>query len=336
MIARFILYLLCISACSASEVTRAPYGVTAAGENVDIFTLRNRRGMVVRILTYGGVINEISVPDRKGVFGNVVLSLPDLQAYEAHPNFSSLLGRYANRIADGGFTLDGVRHELPSNPQGISSHGGPSGFSTKVWHAETLRDGVALSYESAAGENGYPGRLSVTVRYLLTDFLTLRYSARTDKPTVVNLSHHVYFNLAGSDSILGESLQVFADRYTVFDARKIPTGRIDPVAGTPVDFRTATVLSDFSLDHDFVLNEPPRRGALRLAARLSDPGSGRSLEVRTSQPGMQVYTGRKAGVALETQHFPDSPHQVLFPSTVLRPGQVFRSETEFRFGVIPQ
>jgi aldose 1-epimerase len=319
MIAPFLLYTL-------AALSHAPYGVTANGEQVDVFTLRSQTGMVVRLLTYGGVITEISVSDRKGTLANVVVALPDLKEYEAHPNFSSLLGRFANRIADGGFTLDGVRYDLPSNAQGISSHGGPGGFGTRVWHAEPVKDGVALSYESADGENGYPGRLSVTVKYLLTDTLRLQYTARTDQPTVVNLSHHVYFNLAGSDSVLGESLQVFADRYTVFDARKVPTGEIAPVAGTALDFRRPRVLSDFSLDHNFVLHHSR-------AVRLEDPASGRRLEIRTTQPGLQVFTGRKAGIALETQHFPNSPNQPGFPSTVLRPGHVFRAETEYRFSV---
>jgi aldose 1-epimerase len=321
------------AAIVCAVVTHAPYGVTAHGEPVDAFTLTNGRGSLVRVLTYGGVINEISVPDRKGSFGNIVLRLPDLKAYEAQANFSSLLGRYANRIADGGFTLNGVRYDLPANAQGISSHGGPGGFSTKVWHAVPIRNGVALSYESADGENGYPGKLSVTVEYTLTEALTIRYTAQTDKPTVVNLSHHVYFNLAGSDTIRGESLQVFADRYTVFDTRKIPTGAIAPVAGTELDFRQPAVLRDFNLDHNFVLNDPPHRGGLRRAVRLSDAVSGRVLEVRTTEPGIQVFTGRKAGIALETQHFPNSPNQPTFPSTELLPGQVFRSETEYRFSV---
>jgi aldose 1-epimerase len=316
------------AAIVCAVVTHAPYGVTARGEPVDAFTLTNGRGIVVRVLTYGGVINEISVPDRKGSFGNIVVSLPDLKAYEGHANFSSLLGRYANRIADGGFTLNGVRYNLPSNAQGISSHGGPGGFSTKVWHAAPIPNGVVLSYESADGENGYPGNLSVTVEYTLTDALQIRYTARTDKPTVVNLSHHVYFNLAGSETILGESLQIFADRYTVFDARKIPTGEMAPVAGTALDFRQPAVIRDFNLDHNFVLNGPAH-----LAARLSDPVSGRRLEIRTTEPGIQVFTGRKAGVALETQHFPNSPNQPTFPSTELRPGQVFQSETQYRFSV---
>jgi aldose 1-epimerase len=321
MIAQFLL-------CALGFLSRAPYGVTAGGEPVEVLTLHNQQGITVRVLTYGGVITEISVPDRKGSFANVVVALPDLQAYEAHPNFSSLLGRYANRIADGGFTLDGVRYDLPSNAQGVSSHGGPGGFGTKVWHAEAIKDGAALSYESADGENGYPGKLSVTVQYILSDALKIKYTAHTDKPTVLNLSHHVYFNLAGTGTILGESLQVFADRYTVFDARKIPTGRIDPVAGTELDWRLPTVLRDFNLDHNFVLSHSSRE-----AARLSDPASGRRLEIRTTQPGLQVFTGRKSGIALETQHYPNSPNQPDFPATVLRPGQVFRSETDYRFSV---
>ena len=337
MISKSILWTLCVLLCGTAfgrgvEVSRAPYGVAASGEHVDVFTLRNDKGMVVRVLTYGGTITEISMPDRHGSFANVVLSLPDLKAYETRANFSSLLGRYANRIAEGGFTLDGVRYNLPSNAQGISSHGGPNAFSTKVWRAKPLKTGVELTYVSADGENGYPGKLSVSVAYLLTDVFKIRYTARTDKPTVVNLSHHVYFNLAGSGTIQGQSLQVFADQYTPFDARKIPTGQIDSVAGTELDFRAPTVLGDRLVDHNFVLGDPRCGGTLRLAARLTDPGSGRNLVVVTTQPGIQVFTGRPGGVALETQHFPNSPNQPTFPSTVLRPGQVFSEETEYRFG----
>jgi aldose 1-epimerase len=224
-------------------------------------------------------------------------------------------------------------------------------------------NGVVLTYVSADGENGYPGKLSVAAKFSLSEDSALRieYTARTDKPTVVNLSHHLYFNLAGSGTILGQSLQVFADRYTPVDARRVPTGQIDSVAGTALDLRAPTLMGDridsrdpqiqlaHGFDHNFVLDEPPHPGALRLAARIVDPASGRSVEVRTTEPGMQVYTGngfngslmdakgkplvRGAGVALETQHFPNSPNQPEFPATVLRPGKVFESQTEYRLRV---
>jgi len=356
--------LLSAAAVHSTQVTREPYGITASGAPVEIFTLHNKKGMLVRVLSYGGIITEISVPDRKGVPGNIALSLPSLQSYEARANFSSLLGRYANRIANGGFTLDGVRYDLPSNPQGVSAHGGPTGFSTRVWHAEPYKNGVVLTYVSADGENGYPGKLSVAAKFSLSEDNALRieYTAQTDRPTVVNSSHHLYFNLAGSGTILNQSLQVLADRYTPVDARRIPTGQIDSVAGTALDLRTPIPMGDridsndaqiqlaHGLDHNFVLNPPPHPGALRLAARMTDPASGRTVEVRTTDPALQVYTGngfngslmdahgkplvRGAGVALETQHFPNSPNQPGFPSTVLRPGQVFQSQTEYRFLIV--
>lgn len=322
--------------------------------------------MTVRLLSYGGIITEIAVPDRRGVSGNVVLALRDLQAYEARANFGSLLGRYANRISGGGFTLQGKRYDLAGNADGISSHGGPRGFGARVWQAETFQHGedagVTLRYLSVDGENGYPGNLAVKAIFTLTEANALRidYEAATDRATVLNLSHHAYFNLAGGASVYEHRVQVMADRYTPIDASKVPTGAIEPVAGTPFDLRVATRLADRvesnhpqvllakGFDHNFVLDKPAA-GALSLAARIVEPGSGRSLEVRTTQPGLQLYTAngfdgslrdaaghalnRGAGIALETQHYPDSPNQSAFPSTRLDPGATFRSTTEYRFGL---
>jgi len=350
----------------AAETARELYGVTSQGERVEAYTLRNDRGMRVKVLSYGGILNEVVVPDKKGSCGNVVLTLPDLQAYEARSNFSSLLGRYANRIANSGFTLDGVRYELKSNASGVASHGGEQGFSSRNWSGQPFKAGksagVVLSYVSDDGESGFPGKLAVQVRYTVDDdnTLSLDYRATTDKPTVLNLSHHVYFNLSGEADVYDHRAQVLADRYTLIDARKVPTGEIAPVAGTPLDLRQLTRLGDRvkskypqialgnGFDHNFVLNKPSP-GALAVAARVESRVSGRMLELSTTQPGLQLYTAngfngslhnskgqpivQGAGVALETQHFPDSPNQPKFPSTVLRPGEEFRSTTRFRFAV---
>lgn len=350
----------------AADVSRQPYGVTAAGEQVEVFTLSNDRGMRVRVLSFGGILDAVVVPDKQGRCANVILSLPDLAAYEARPSFSSLLGRYANRIASGGFTLDGVRYDLKSNASGVSSHGGERGFGARNWSGLPYRAGktvgVVLNYRSVDGENGFPGNLSTQVRYSLDDdnALLLEYTATTDKPTVLNLSHHVYFNLSGEDTIYEHRVQVFADRYTPIDARKVPTGAIASVAATPFDLRKSARLGDRvtsthpqmllgnGFDHNFVLNNQ-QAGTLTLAAWVAAPASGRVLEVSTTEPGLQLYTGngfngslrdgqgkailKGAGVALETQHFADSPNRPDFPSTQLRPGQEFHSATRFRFEV---
>ena len=361
------IFLAAHSALAAS-VAREPYGVTARGEQVEVFTLQNDRGMRVKVLSFGGILNEIVVPDKQGRCDNVALALPDLAAYEARPSFSSLLGRYANRIASGGFTIDGNRYDLKSNASGVSSHGGERGFGARNWNGQPFRAGqsagVVLEYRSADGENGFPGALDTQVRYTLDDdnSLLLEYRAVTDKPTVLNLSHHVYFNLSGEPTVYEHRAQVFADRYTLIDARKVPTGRIESLAGTALDLRKPTRFADRvrskeqqmvlgnGFDHNFVLSKPP--GAFALAARVEAPASGRILEVSTTEPGLQLYTGngfngslrddkgrpivQGAGVALETQHFPDSPNQPSFPSTVLRPGEAFRSATQFTFKVAGQ
>lgn len=347
----------------AAEVTRAQFGVTANGESIDAFTLANDRGVSVRILTYGGIINELRAPDRNGKCENVVLSLPDLRAHENRANFSSLLGRYANRISGGGFVLDGQRYDLKSNAQGISSHGGPGGYGARRWSAAPFQGldvaGVVLHDRSFAGENGFPGSVSMEVTFTLKSDNTLRieYRGTTDQPTVLNPSHHVYFNLAGGGTVFEHRAQAYASRYTPIDDRKLPIGAIEDVAGTPMDLRTPVRLAERvdadhpqiriarGFDHNFVLDKP-KAAELTLAARIEEPVSGRTLEVRTTEPGMQVFTAngfdgslkdaqgrsleRGAGLALETQHFPDSPNHPAFPSTVLRPGETFHSVTEYR------
>ncbi len=350
----------------AAEATRAPYGVTAAGAPVEVFTLKNDHGMTVKVLSYGGIITQVDVPDRKGGINNVVLELADLKAYEARANFSSLLGRYANRISHGGFSIDGVRHDLPSSAEGVSSHGGATGFSTRLWTGAPFRRhgaaGVTLTYTAVDGEGGYPGTLKAAVTYTVTRKNTLRidYRATTDKPTVINLSHHAYFNLAGGGDVYDQTVQVLAQSYTPINARKLVTGEIAPVAGTALDLRHPVPLGERvtaddpqirfanGFDHNFVV-DGGGRGRLVPAVRVADPGSGRTLEVATTQPGVQLFTANSfngtlktpdgrglekgAGLAIETQHFADSPNNPSFPSTVLRPGQTFKQTTEFRFGV---
>jgi aldose 1-epimerase len=359
------LALACATPALAAQATRAPYGVTAGGAPVEVFTLKNDHGMTVRVLSYGGIITQVVVPDRKGKTANVVLELPDLKAYEAKANFSALLGRYANRISHGGFTIDGVRHDLPSSAEGVSSHGGPTGFATRVWTGTPFKRhgeaGVTLAYTAIDGEGGYPGTLKVAVTYTVTrkNVLRIDYRATTDKPTVINLSHHVYFNLAGGGTIYDQTAQVLAQTYTPIDARKLATGQIAPVTGTGLDLRQPARLGEVvarddqqikfanGLDHNFVV-DGGGRGKLVPAVRVADPASSRTLEVATTQPGVQLFTANSlngtlkdaqgrtldkgAGLAIETQHFADSPNHDNFPSTVLRPGEVFKETTEFRFG----
>ncbi|MFN3807782.1 aldose epimerase family protein [Asticcacaulis sp.] len=357
---------LMLSGLSRPQVSHAPFGVTAGGEAVERYTLRNGRGSEVSVLTYGAILDAVRVRDRRGYLDNVVLDLADLKAHEARANFSALVGRFANRISGGGFTLDGQRVVLDLKG-GIVSHGGRPGFSGRVWTAEPCTTpgcrAVTLRYVSPDGENGFPGTLHVSVTYSLSDddTLTLDYRATTDKPTVINLTNHAYFNLSGaaSGSTDGHYLQLKAEAITALSDKKLPTGALRPVAGTPFDFRrpaqigTQIVRADPQLkigggfDHNFVLNKP-QPGALSVAARAWDPKSGRTLEMKTTEPGLQLFTGNgfngtlkgragnriwpRGGFALETQHFPDSPNHPEFPSTVLRPGEVFHSVTTIRFG----
>ena len=350
------------------RTTTEEIGTLADGTAVHRWTLANDRGMTVAVLTYGGIIQTLEVPDRDGVPANVVLGLATLDDYVAgnRPYLGALIGRYANRIAAGAFTLDGRTWRLPVNNPPNSLHGGTEGFDKRVWHATGTGDGVELAYTSPDGEMGYPGTLEVRARYTLTadNQLRIDYQATTDAPTHLNLTNHSYLNLAGeaAGTVEGHLLWLHAGRYTPTDATNIPTGGLAPVAGTAFDFTAPRAIGEriddddeqlrFGLgyDHNYVLDRPPgSEGALHPAARVTDPGSGRVLEVETTEPGLQVYSGNqldgsltgtggaaygpRAGLCLETQHFPDSPNQPGFPSTVLRPGQVYRSATVYRFGV---
>ncbi len=317
------------------------------GRIVTEYTLRNTNGASVKILTYGATITELQIPDRNGARTNVILAGPDFQSYlKGFGGAAAVMGRYANRISKARFTLDGVEYKLAANNGKNHLHGGPNNFSKVLWQARFSGSrGVVFTHFSKDGEEGYPGNLTVKVTYTLTDQNELRidYEAQTDKPTVVNLTNHAYFNLAGGGSALDHELWLAADRYTVFDEELIPTGEIAPVKGTGLDFtmptRIGARIDQFKpkpggYDHNFVIN---RNGpGLVLAARLTEPKSGRVMELRTTEPGVQLYTAnhlKHAAVCLETQHFPDSPNQPKFPSTILRPGERFKSTTVFAFSV---
>ncbi|HTU54316.1 MAG TPA: aldose epimerase family protein [Acetobacteraceae bacterium] len=351
----------------AGGLTGAPFGTLPDGSAVTKYTMKNAHGLTVSFITLGGCITAIEAPDRTGHFADIVLGHHGLAGYGSNaPYFGAIIGRYANRIAKGAFALDGRTYHLPINNGVNSLHGGTTGFHLQIWKVtpETVQNGVAarLTYTSPDGEDGYPGTLDVTVTYTLEDSNALRidYAATTDKPTVLNLTNHSYFNLRGngSGSALGELVQINADRYTPTDATQIPTGEIAPVAGTPMDFRTPTpiearirspfeqLLLAHGYDHNWVLNKPAP-GALAFAAEARDPATGRRLRVFTTEPGLQFYSGNYLdgtvlgssdtlyrqgdGFALETQHYPDSPNHPHFPSTELKPGQTFRSTTIFRF-----
>ncbi len=357
-----------LAALLAAGVSSTAYGTTAAGEKVERITLRNARGMTVSVLTLGGIIDEVRVRDRRGRPANVVLALPDVAAHEKRPNFGSLIGRYAGRIARGGFTIDGRRYPLSDDPNGIVSHGGAPSLGARVWRAEPCAtpgcSAMTLRYTSPDGENGFPGALSVAVTYTLTpdDTLRLDYQATTTRPTVVNLTHHAYFNLAGgtAGSADDQYLRVPASRIVELDARRVPTGALLPVVGTPFDLRTPARIGDRvrsthpqmrlarGFDQYFLLD---RAQPLTLAACAYDPASGRTLEVRTTAPGVQLFTAngfdgtlvgaddrtirQGDGYAIEAQAAPDAPNQPAFASTTLRPGETYRSTTHFRFGTAP-
>ncbi|MFL6332644.1 MAG: aldose epimerase family protein [Pyrinomonadaceae bacterium] len=354
------------AAVGRSVPKRESFGRTRDGQAVDIYTLKNAHGAEARITTYGGAVVSLKVPDRAGKFDDVVLGFDDIEGYQKTTTYvGSLVGRYANRIAKGRFTLDGKEYTLATNNGENHLHGGVRGFDKVVWKARPLaaRGGSALelTYLSKDGEEGYPGNLSVRVVYTLTDAneLKIDYSATTDKDTVVNLTNHNYYNLAGQGSgdILGHLLTVNASRFTPTDAGAIPTGELRPVKGTPFDFTRPTAIGarieqdeeqlklGKGYDHNFVVNG--RAGVLRLAARVTEPTTGRAMEVWTTEPGVQLYTGNyldgsdvgkggkpyryRYGFCLETQHFPDSPNHPEFPSTVLRKGGRFRSTTVYKF-----
>jgi aldose 1-epimerase len=352
-----------------------PFG-QVGGTPVDRYTLTSGSGETVKILTYGGIIQSLTAPDRNGHEANVVLGFPTLADYVAHNSpaagggvyFGALVGRYANRIAKGTFTLDGVTYHLPINNNGNSLHGGTSGFDQKVWSAKVLHGNgtvsLQLTYVSPNGEMGYPGTLTSVATYTLdgANRLTLHFSATTDAPTIVNLTNHSYWNLAGeaSGDIYHQQLLINANNYTPTDSTQIPTGQIAPVKGTPFDFTKPTaigarinvgdpqLLIGQGYDHNWVLNKPSAN-AMSLASVAIDPASGRTLSIYTTQPGIQFYSGnfltgtltgtsghvyrQSYGFALETQHFPDSPNEPSFPSTVLRPGQTYNQTTVYQLGV---
>ncbi|MBV8551507.1 MAG: galactose mutarotase [Acidobacteriaceae bacterium] len=359
-----------VTAQKTDSLHRQPFGKTPDGQEVYLYTLTNKSGMAVKITNFGGRVTTIMAPDHNHKLDNVVLGFDSVEGYTVKPGssgyFGAIIGRYANRLAKGTFTLDGQTYHVPTNEGRNMLHGGRQGFDSKVWDAKEVssEDGTALElhYLSKDGEEGFPGNLNVTVRYSLDNRNRLRidYTATTDKDTVVNLTNHSYFNLegAGSETILNEKIMLAADRYTPVDSTLIPTGAIDSVAGTPLDFREPMVIGSRiednfeqlklgkGYDHNFVLNHP---GDLtKVAARVTDAKSGRVLEVFTTQPGVQFYTGnfldgtvhgnggvyrRRSALCLETQHFPDSPNHANFPSTELHAGETFHSTTIYRFAV---
>jgi aldose 1-epimerase len=360
---KLALLLIAITAMAnaATTVKRSDFGKMPNGAGVSLYTLTNSHGMEARIMTYGGILVSLKTPDRKGALADVVLGHDDLAGYVADSKtfFGALIGRYANRIGHAQFTLEGVTYKLPKNDGENSLHGGPQGFDKHVWTGRELPDGVELTYLSKDGEAGYPGNLTAVVSYRLTDDnrLQIHYTATTDKPTVVNLTNHSYWNLKGGGDALAHLVTLNADRFTPVDSGLIPTGELKPVAGTPFDFRKATEpgarigQADAQLklgngyDHNWVLNKNGL--GLTLAARVEETSTGRVMEVYTDQPGIQFYTGNfldgavkgKGGVpanqhtalCFETQHYPDTPNKPSFPSAELKPGQKYATTTEFRF-----
>jgi aldose 1-epimerase len=345
---------------SKGGITERPYG-NYENQPVIEYTLTNSSGMQASILNYGGTVTKLTVPDKNGNMGDVVLGFDSFDGYmqKNDPFFGSLVGRYANRIANGKFTLDGKTYTLAANDHGNSLHGGNKGFDKVMWTAEKLGDNsLKLTYHSKDGEEGYPGTLTAQVIYTVTSDNSLRidYTASTDKPTPVNLTNHCYFNLsAGKDStILNHELQINADKYTPVTDDLIPTGKIADVKGTPMDFTTAkTIGRDIQkvkggYDHNWVLNKTGNRS--EKVVSLFDPVSGRVMEVFTTEPGIQFYSGnflngtlqytkngqkyvKHGALCLETQHYPDSPNEPAFPNTILKPGETYRHTTEYKFSV---
>lgn len=343
-----------------ANLTKTQFGTMPDGRPVDLYTLTNANGAVVKITNYGTIITELHVPDRNGQFGDVVLGFDNLAQYLAgHPYFGCTVGRVANRIGGAKFTLDGKTYTLAANNGPNHLHGGLKGFDKVLWQAEPQTDvSVRFTYISPDGEEGYPGNLAVTVVMTWTDQdeIVIEYSATTDKATPVNLTNHSYFNLACEGDILGHVLMLSASQYTPADASLIPTGEIRPVAGTPLDFTTPTQIGarfdqldnkPRGYDHNFVINRAGK--GLALAARVFEPKTGRVMEVFTTEPGIQLYTGnfldgslkgkrgvvykQYTGFCLETQHFPDAVNKPSFPSIILRPGQTYQQTTVYRFSV---
>ena len=349
-----------------AQISVKPFGPPQNGIAVDLYTLRNNNGVEAAICNYGGLVISFKMPDRFGRFGDVVLGYDNLADYiKDTPYFGAMIGRYGNRIAKGKFTLDGKEYTLAINNGPNALHGGLKGFDKVVWEPKILArsegPSLQLRYTSKDGEEGYPGNLSVTAVYTLTDdnALKLEYTATTDKDTVLNLTQHSYFNLAGKGDILNHTVMIPADKFTSVDSTLIPTGELKPVDGTPFDFRTPTPIGarigqdDEQLkfgggyDHNWVINKP--MGKLGLMARVFEPTSGRVLEVLSTEPGLQFYTGnfldgkltgkggwvyqRRNAFCMEPQHYPDSPNQPNFPSVVLKPGQVYKNTIVFKFSL---
>ncbi len=350
-----------------ASIQKSVFGKTADGVTVDEYTLTNANGMEIKVITLGGIITSLKVPDRTGALANIVLGFEKLADYETRsPYFGALIGRYGNRIANAKFTLAGKEYQLAINDGINALHGGTKGFDKKVWAAKEVNNGsdvgLELSYTSPDGEEGYPGNLATKVTYTLTadNKLRIDYHATTDQTTVVNLTNHTYFNLAGNGAgtIANHIAQINADRYTPVDANLIPTGELAPVEGTPFDFRSPKlvnaglrsgfpqIVSGRGYDHDFVINRTSAND-LEFAARIYDPSSGRKVEVWTTEPSMQFYTGnfldgtlvgssgglyrQGDGFCLETQHYPDSPNQPAFPTTELKPGDTYQTTTVYAF-----
>ena len=355
------LVLLVMTTQMFGKVSKQPAG-SVDGKPVDLYTLQDGK-ITVRILTYGGIVQSIEVPDRNGKPANIVLGFDDLDGYVKSgnpPYMGALIGRFANRLAGGTFKLNGKTFQVPKNDGNNALHGGLVGFNKKVWQGKEIKDGVELTYVSPNGEQGFPGTLTTVVRYTLKgNDLQIDYSATTDADTVLNLTSHGYFNLKGQGNgdILGHEMKIYAHRFTPVDKNLIPTGELAPVAGTPFDFLNSTVIGKriddnneqlklaHGYDQNWVLDADGKKVAI--AAEAYESSTGRVLQVLTDQPGIQFYTGnfldgsvtgtggkvyrRRYGFCLETQHFPDSPNQPSFPTTVLKPGESFRSTTIYRF-----
>ena len=354
-------------------ITQAPFGTLPDGGQVTQYTLTNHNGMTIKVLDFGGIITEIHVPDRDGKLADVALGFDTLEPYLGEsPYFGALIGRYGNRIAHGRFTLDGRDYVLATNDGDNHLHGGKRGFDKVLWQASVEDDALVLRHHSPDGEEGYPGNLDATVTYRLTDddAIAMRFRAVTDQATPLNLTQHSYFNLAGAGhgDILGHELVIDADRFVPIDATSIPLGPLAPVAGTPFDFRQPRTIGERigqpdtqlrhggGYDHCFVLNREVGEAAgadagarsLVRAVRVREPRSGRVLELLTQEPGVQFYSGNfldgslqgkghtyayRGGFAIEPEHFPDSPNQPSYPTTILRPGEVYETESRFRFSV---
>lgn len=365
-LATFTLALgLAAGADSQAAITQQPYGKLSDGTEATLFTLTNAKGSTARITNYGGIVVAMTMPDRNGKMGDVLLGYDKLDDYlKETPYFGCLVGRYGNRIGQAKFTLDGTAYQLAKNDHGNHLHGGVKGFDKVLWSAKPVETkagpALELKYVSKDGDEGYPGTLSVTALYTLTDDNALRldYTATTDKPTVCNLTQHNYFNLAGQGDILKHEMMIVADRFTPVDSGLITTGEMRPVAGTPFDFRMPTAIGarvnadDQQLkfgggyDHNWIITKK-QAGALELQARVTEPTTGRILEVLSTEPGLQFYCGNfldghlvgkggqayqhRSGFCLEPQHYPDSPNRPEFPSVVLRPGETYSNTILYRF-----